>query len=215
LKRRGSLPSAIMVAVMVRAKEKSGVAVKRAINLIACLIVVASPLNAQTSGVTGQAYQYGAGRAIREKCQSCTITLVTREVLSGELYHVTHDSLGVITTRRVGKSPFGGDAYGSFKEMVPLGAVSSVKCGDPVWDGALKGFAAGGIPLALFGALISEGLKEPGYTYDDDATLEMAAIGLGIGGTTGLLLGLFLDSVNGSREKEIVKERLVREWTGY
>ena len=194
-----------------------GVPARHAGMFLTCLMAFTPLLRAGTSDETdaGNAYAMGAGKDIREKCQSCRITMVTKEVISGRLHDVSYDSLGVMTTRRTGKGPFGGDAYSSFLETVPLDDVSSVECGDPVWDGAVWGFVVGGLPLAFMGALISVALKEPGYEYDNNTTLNAAGIGLGIGGTAGLLVGLFFDSATGSREKEIAKERLVREWTGY
>jgi hypothetical protein len=107
------------------------------------------------------------------------------------------------------------DVY-SNDEAIPFNTVSSITCGDPIYDGPIKGFLIGGIPTMLFLALVFSGLDDNpdpetrGET--DNGFSEAAAYGLGIGGSVGALVGLLIDSSHGNSPEEIDINELRDGW---
>jgi hypothetical protein len=160
-------------------------------------------------------FGYGNEGPLQQKCRTCQITLFDNEVVKGRLLRVMGHTLEIDTVSKNRKSPFKSGAFTYQARAIAMDDISSIKCGDPVWDGALKGFLAVGLPVALFTAGVAGAMREPGYDYEDDRIMKAAGLGLVIGGTIGALAGYAVDASIGGREEEIDKNDLKEEWMGY
>jgi len=154
----------------------------------------------------------GSQKLFQRKCQKCRVTLLNGEDICGKLLGVSGDSLEIEILRRVNYDPPWHTGSVPYSHSISFGTIASIRCGDPIYDGAIWGFVIGGLPTSLIAYSVVSANKEPGYVYEENDALSAAVITLAIGGTVGALMGLFFDATTGYRVEEIDKDTLGEAW---
>lgn len=132
--------------------------------------------------------------ALFARCRSCAVALINDEIVRGQLVDVHADSLeieSVETAYGRDGSPFARSGTETQRASIAWNSVSSIRCGDPTWNGALAGFLVGTLPPLLF--ILSTGGGE-----GESDTAKAAAFSVGLFGSIGTVVGYLLDrSING------------------
>ncbi|MHC4665848.1 MAG: hypothetical protein ACYS9T_07830 [Planctomycetota bacterium] len=141
-----------------------------------------------------------------ERCQECKLFLVDQKNIRGQLINLGDDHL-VIAVR---DGPLTRKFQDPFQQrVVHFEEVLQMRCGDPIWDGCVWGFLAGGFIGATFMGIkygtVSD-VHEPGYDYG--YALKKIVLGFLVGGGAGMLLGGGIDEGNGYPEET----RDIHEW---
>jgi hypothetical protein len=176
--------------------------------LLSTLATFSIPAPAQSEADTGI--------SINESCRSPRITLVTQEVIRGTISSVTEDTLVIITRQKIQSDPFRADSYSNYRNPILFDNITSIKCGDGITDGAIKGFLITGIPVSLFSGIVVAALSgegDPEIIERDHDELKAMGIGLLTGGAIGAVFGAIVDASIGERVHEVDRDALIAEWS--
>jgi hypothetical protein len=143
---------------------------------------------------------------IIKKCRECRLFLKNEEDIQGKLIYLGNNYLKIESTETLPKQPF---QIRSHQQTIPFDDVLLLQCGDPTYDGAIKGLIIGGLSAALVVGLLTSMNREPQYEYETSVG-ELIAWGFLIGGGFGSAIGFLTDIENGFS----IETKEINEWLG-